>query len=375
MAKFVYRKLDKRKLEPLWSYSLTEKDGETCLVIPGLFHEGPSSPKLTYGGRDNAVLLRRPGQTLLVNDISEDACRLLMKRDKVTVRESDTGREYAVTVIKEGSPSDNFLRDALSIHEHFPLHPYPISTGAFIVTRKVDAYPAVLPGASVAGIVQCAFCGNKTEIVYPHREPLGNAVTKVCPSCVAHSETANRVLNLFPEFTPAFCVNGKRTPIWGEHCACPSVYLGCIEKEDLTDFLRKEIIENWKTENNIFMNTDPGEILKKHSSGRMSLHLFRCSECGKRFALAFEKNRDELTDEEWDIIDVLISLLGMEEEWELSYDRHHRRCLWDREEDAPYVLEEGIRAIAKESAGKLDKLGLPEDRRNIIKDLFKEFGA
>ena len=86
-----------------------------------------------------------------------------------------------------------------------------------------------------------------------------------------------------------------------------------------------------------------------------------------------ENKRKELTDEEWDLIEVLIPLIGKEKEWEVSRDRHHKRCLWEREEDAPFVLEEAIKAI-KEAVGERNVVpGLPEDKFMMLTKLFKEF--
>ncbi len=90
--------------------------------------------------------------------------------------------------------------------------------------------------------------------------------------------------------------------------------------------------------------------------------------------MAFEKNREELTEEEWKLIDFLITVIGKEKEWEVSTDRHHRKCLWEREEDAPFVLEEGIRALKEAVGDRLDRLGLPAEKQEMLGRLFKEFG-
>ncbi|MBE6069791.1 MAG: hypothetical protein E7211_19175 [Clostridium lundense] len=47
------------------------------------------------------------------------------------------------------------------------------------------------------------------------------------------------------------------------------------------------------------------------------------------------------SDAHWDAAEALRPLLGGEKEWEVSRDRHHQRCLRDREEDAPHASSSG----------------------------------
>ncbi len=54
---------------------------------------------------------------------------------------------------------------------------------------------------------------------------------------------------------------------------------------------------------------------------------------------------DKISKTQWMAIERLIPLLGKEREWEISGNRHHQLCLWDREEDAPYIQEEALKVI------------------------------
>ena len=370
--KTVGHTINERKLEPLWSYSLTENEKGLVLEIYGLFAGKPTVKTLLYTGREHAVLLRTDDQPFIVNDIPEQYRDRFASYDEMTVIESDSHRKYSVNVKKATSGLNNVCRGVMSDLVYFPLHPYPMSTGSVIMAKILEVY-APDPKVSVPGRPLCASCREPLKHFYADINPVDKKITRVCPKCLGENEKVSRKLNLYPEFTPSFYVNGNKTPIWGSHCGKDSIYLGSIGKDDLSATLKKEIIENWKTDNNIFMYSDPNEILDKFKGGMMSLHLFRCTDCGRRFALAFEKNREELTDEEWDLIDILIPMLGKEKEWEVSTNRHHKRCLWEREEDAPFVLEEGIRELKKAAEAKIDSLGLPDDKVKLLKDLFNEF--
>ena len=52
-----------------------------------------------------------------------------------------------------------------------------------------------------------------------------------------------------------------------------------------------------------------------------------------------------ISDGQWEAIGRLIPLLGKEKEWEISRNRHHELCLWEREEDAPFITEEAVKAL------------------------------
>ena len=366
-------KINDRLVEPLWSYELTEDGGRITLRIPGLFNGKPDSPELFYNGRKHALLVRNKDRVLLVNDIPEEYREKLSSADEVQMIETDSHRSYTAKLKDGGSALDGISERSLGNHVHYPLHPFPMSTGSVHAAKKIDLYPPAKARVSVPGVIYCAFCDRRLDVFYADKAVIGGALTRVCLDCLAESDKVSGKLNLYPKFTPAFYVNGKKSPIWGAHCGRDSIYLGSLVKDDLSAELKKEIIENWQTDNNIFMFDDPEEIIGKFDSGRMSLHLFRCTECGRRFALAFEKMREELTDEEWEMIELLITVIGKEKEWEVSVDRHHRKCLWEREEDAPFVLEEGIRALKEAAGDRLDALGLPSDKCELLKKLFNEF--
>ena len=75
------------------------------------------------------------------------------------------------------------------------------------------------------------------------------------------------------------------------------------------------------------------------------------------------------SDAHWDAIEALIPLLGREKEWEVSCDRHHRRCLWEREEDAPFVWEEALRALRGALEKPLSEYDLPAEQLALLEEL------
>ncbi|MCR5734299.1 MAG: transposase [Lachnospiraceae bacterium] len=86
-----------------------------------------------------------------------------------------------------------------------------------------------------------------------------------------------------------------------------------------------------------------------------------------------EDNRADLTatltDEQWDVIEALIPLIGKQKEWEISKNRLHVKCLWDREEDAPYQLDDAVSAIKNAVTLPLDEYGLSTKQAGILKEL------
>ncbi|MBE7004630.1 MAG: hypothetical protein E7425_10190 [Ruminococcaceae bacterium] len=81
-----------------------------------------------------------------------------------------------------------------------------------------------------------------------------------------------------------------------------------------------------------------------------------------------EENRQP-TDEQWDAVEALIPLLRREKTWEVSRNRHHQRCLWDREEDAPYALEDALRALRAALEMPLSDYALTQAQRAALEML------
>ena len=77
------------------------------------------------------------------------------------------------------------------------------------------------------------------------------------------------------------------------------------------------------------------------------------------------------SDAHWDAIEALIPLLGKEKEWEVSYNRHHQRCLWEREEDAPFVWDDALRALRNALKKPLAEYGLSAEQLTLLEDLFR----
>ena len=75
------------------------------------------------------------------------------------------------------------------------------------------------------------------------------------------------------------------------------------------------------------------------------------------------------TDAHWDAVKALLPLLGKENEWEVSRDRHHQRCLWEREEDAPFIWEEALRALRGALEKPLAEYGLTAEQRALLEEL------
>ena len=75
------------------------------------------------------------------------------------------------------------------------------------------------------------------------------------------------------------------------------------------------------------------------------------------------------TDAHWDAVEALIPLLGKEKEWEVSRDRHHQRCLWEREEDAPFILDEALRALRGALTKPLAEYDLPAEQLALLHEL------
>ncbi|MCR5033302.1 MAG: hypothetical protein K6A92_10635 [Lachnospiraceae bacterium] len=80
----------------------------------------------------------------------------------------------------------------------------------------------------------------------------------------------------------------------------------------------------------------------------------------------------DLTDREWEILKKLIPLMGKQKEWEISFNRHHEKCLWDREEDAPYSAEEGLRVLMTEYRALEKSIPLSGDDKNCLEALFRD---
>jgi hypothetical protein len=81
-----------------------------------------------------------------------------------------------------------------------------------------------------------------------------------------------------------------------------------------------------------------------------------------------EIHRKELTDMEWATIETLIPLLHKEKEWEISSFRG-KKCLWEREEDQPFVPEEAVAALYESSK----EVVLPADSADFLNRLYREF--
>ncbi|MCR4896778.1 MAG: hypothetical protein K5891_08410 [Lachnospiraceae bacterium] len=81
-----------------------------------------------------------------------------------------------------------------------------------------------------------------------------------------------------------------------------------------------------------------------------------------------EIHRKELTDMEWATIEALIPLLHKEKEWEISSFRG-KKCLWEREEDQPFVPEEAVAALYKASKA----VDLPTDSADFLTGIYREF--
>ncbi|MBE6910576.1 MAG: hypothetical protein E7474_13550 [Ruminococcaceae bacterium] len=75
------------------------------------------------------------------------------------------------------------------------------------------------------------------------------------------------------------------------------------------------------------------------------------------------------TDAHWDAVEALLPLLGREKEWEVSRDRHHQRCLWDREEDAPFLWEEALCALRGALEKPLAEYDLPAEQLTLLEEL------
>ncbi|MCR5675777.1 MAG: hypothetical protein K6G16_08720 [Lachnospiraceae bacterium] len=83
-----------------------------------------------------------------------------------------------------------------------------------------------------------------------------------------------------------------------------------------------------------------------------------------------ENKAVRISDEQWDAVERLIPLLGKEHEWEVSTNRHHERCLWEREEDAPFWPDEALRALRGALTKPLKDYALSAEDVRLLEPLF-----
>ncbi len=79
----------------------------------------------------------------------------------------------------------------------------------------------------------------------------------------------------------------------------------------------------------------------------------------------------QISDEQWDAIGRLIPLLGKQKEWEVSKNRHHELCLWEREEDAPFIPEEAVRMLKDALTKPLNEYPLSDEDISLLSGLFE----
>ncbi|MCR4655266.1 MAG: hypothetical protein K5770_03440 [Lachnospiraceae bacterium] len=76
-----------------------------------------------------------------------------------------------------------------------------------------------------------------------------------------------------------------------------------------------------------------------------------------------------ISDGQWEAIGRLIPLLGRQNEWEISRNRHHELCLWEREEDAPFIKEEAVKALKGAMTKPLWEYPLSDEDIDMLSEL------
>ena len=74
------------------------------------------------------------------------------------------------------------------------------------------------------------------------------------------------------------------------HCDKFGIYLGRLEPEDLTESLRRKLIDTWNNKFNRFRDRNPDEVFFNLTARNLTAHLFRCTECESVFSIFYERS-------------------------------------------------------------------------------------
>lgn len=282
------------RCEPLTNYHfLVNDEDEIMAAIPGYFPGEPDSPVILYDGGDDAIFIRNGNDSLLLDCIHSEVRPMLESTDSVLIWELDSKYQYQADVIHR-SIKDELRQVRSEMACSFPLHPFPIHTGAFIRERTV-----------------CSICGRGTGLSFRagllHCRKPQEENSPICPSCIQSGRAAQTLGGCF---TPVYRLNDPetgnadevmfRTPsyyaagsvgYWPDHCGSACIYLGKILLEDMNPELFTELFnldeasdagQDGASEHDASPRYNEGlRILADIQAGKCEPHMFRCPKCNR----------------------------------------------------------------------------------------------